>query len=140
MWPHARLQLVVPYRAACFAEEIHAGQERAPARQPIAVAAVTADGEDARAGPPARSEAIRDAELVAKALDILELLASSSQGFPAREVSRHLGVDLDVAQEILCTLANRGFVDLDPCSKHYVVGSKLIELGGAGALRVRRGV
>jgi hypothetical protein len=106
----------------------------------IAVAAVTTDGEDAQAGPPARSEAIRDADFVAKALDILELLASSSQGFPAREVSRHLDVNLEVAQEILCTLANRGFVDLDPCSNHYVVGSKLIELGGAGAVRVRRDV
>jgi hypothetical protein len=105
-----------------------------------AVAAATTDGEDARARPPVRSEAIREAELVAKALDILELLASSSQGFPAREVSRHLGVNLDVAQEILCTLANRGYVEFDPCSKHYVVGSKLLELAGAGAIRARKGV
>jgi len=70
----------------------------------------------------------------------MELLALNDQGFPAREVAGHFGMRLDVAQEILSTLARRGFVDLDSRSNHYVAGTKLLELADAGAARVRKGV
>jgi hypothetical protein len=94
---------------------------------------VTADGEGPESGPSARSEVVRDAEIVGRALDIIELLALNDEGFPAREVAGHLGMRLDVAQEILSTLERRGFVDLDPRSNHYAAGTKLLELVGTGA-------
>jgi DNA-binding IclR family transcriptional regulator len=101
---------------------------------------MAADRERKEARPPARSEAVRDAEIVGRALDVMELLALNDQGFPVREVAGHFGMRLDVAQEILSTLARRGFVDLDPRSNHYAAGTKLLELADAGAARVRKGV
>jgi DNA-binding IclR family transcriptional regulator len=73
---------------------------------------------------------MQNIEFVASALDILELLASNSQGLFAQEVSARLGVQLDVVKELLSTLARHGFVKLDRRSKHYIVGVKLVELAG----------
>jgi DNA-binding transcriptional ArsR family regulator len=91
---------------------------------------VTGGRKDQLTDPPAPSRAMQNIEFVASALDILELLASNSQGLLAQEVSARLGVQLDVVKELLSTLARHGFVKLDRRSKHYIVGVKLVELAG----------
>src|SRR5215217_3673735 len=97
---------------------------------PTTFTIIAGGGKDQLRNPPAPSGAMLNIEFVASALDILELLASNSQGLVAQEVSARLGIQLDVAKELLSTLARHGFVKLDRRSKHYTVGAKLVELAG----------
>jgi DNA-binding IclR family transcriptional regulator len=95
------------------------------------------DGQDQGAELPTPSKAAQDAELVTRALDIFELLASSDRGLLAKEVCMRLNLPLDKGQALLSTLTRRGFLNCDVHTKHYAIGNKLLELAGMGAGGVR---
>jgi IclR family KDG regulon transcriptional repressor len=66
---------------------------------------------------------------VARALDILEVLATSDIGWlGATEVSRLVGIPRSTSYTILTTLADRGYADKDVRTKKYSIGVRAVEL------------
>jgi len=65
---------------------------------------------------------------IQKAAQILELLAQSSAGLGATEISRQLGCGVSGAYHILNTMRACGMLDQDPSSKKYQIGFGLYRI------------
>jgi len=78
--------------------------------------------------------------VVVRALDVLELLASSGQPMGAAEVASHLGILRNGAFRLLTTLRYRGYVEQDAETHKYWLGLRLFQLGNAvfGGQDIRR--
>lgn len=63
-----------------------------------------------------------------RALDVLEYLASHSDGIGVTDVSKGLGLDKSTTYRILNTLKYRGYVVQDKTSKKFRLGVKILEL------------
>ena len=78
--------------------------------------------------------------VVLRALDVLELLASSGQPMGAAEVASHLDILRNGAFRLLSTLRSRGYVEQDAETRKYWLGLRLFQLGNAvfGGQDIRR--
>lgn len=67
---------------------------------------------------------------VARALQILHLLADAPQGLGVREMARQMGVSPSIAQRLLSTLLGAGFAEQDDL-RRYRVGVQAFAVGNA---------
>src|SRR5437773_12245027 len=65
---------------------------------------------------------------VERALDLLELLASQSQGLTLSEISRHLGIPKSSAHYLVGALGRRGYLYRSACGHDYSIGLRLANL------------
>ncbi len=68
---------------------------------------------------------------VTRALDLLDLLASSDAGMGISELSEGARLNASTVHRLLATLKARGFVRQDTASKKYLLGPQSIHLGAA---------
>lgn len=66
---------------------------------------------------------------VRRALDVLDVLAGSSEPIGVRELARTLGFAPSIAQRLLITLANAGYVERKGVGSRYVIGFKSFQVG-----------
>ena len=66
-----------------------------------------------------------------RALDILQMVASSLEGFTLTEMAELLGAPRSSLFPIIHTLANRGFIMQDPKSMKYTIGIQAYAVGSA---------
>lgn len=83
---------------------------------------------------PGRRPPRRPVQSLERALRALELLAGAAGGMSVSELGRQLGVDKSSAHRMLATLQAFDHVRLDPASRRYTLGMRLVGLGAA-ALR-----
>lgn len=74
-----------------------------------------------------RPEATRSAT-VAKALSLLDLLASTGQELSVTELSRRLGVNKSTVCRLLNTLGDYGYIRKNPQTGQYLLGVRLLDL------------
>ncbi|MDN4076025.1 IclR family transcriptional regulator [Fictibacillus terranigra] len=67
----------------------------------------------------------------ARVMDILLLLSRAERPYNVSDISRELGAPKSSTFEILSTMVDKGFIEVDPYSKHYKLGLKLFEVGAA---------
>jgi DNA-binding IclR family transcriptional regulator len=74
-----------------------------------------------------------------RALEILELLASSRKGLPLPEISRLLGMPKSTAHKVLITLLREGYLNRSLRSGRFSLGNKLFTLANQAldGLRIR---
>jgi DNA-binding IclR family transcriptional regulator len=65
--------------------------------------------------------------VLAKALDILELLAGAEQPMTSREISHDIRLPTSTVHRLLNTLVSRGYVRKDERSHTYAIGLKLLK-------------
>ncbi|MGH9022819.1 MAG: IclR family transcriptional regulator [Acidimicrobiia bacterium] len=82
------------------------------------------------AAPVARDGGVQS---VVRALELLEVLASSVDGLGVIDVAGESGLPQATVHRLLATLVGRGFVRQDPASRKYTLGSKLLRLGEAAS-------
>jgi DNA-binding IclR family transcriptional regulator len=63
-----------------------------------------------------------------KALEILETLAQAESGLPLSELAEDTGYPISTAHRLLNTLAERGYVEQEPQTRRYYLGSKILTL------------
>ncbi|HEU5017559.1 MAG TPA: IclR family transcriptional regulator [Pseudolabrys sp.] len=68
---------------------------------------------------------------VARALTILNLLASRSEPLGVREIARQLRLAPSIAQRLLKTLAKAGFLEQTGTTLRYMIGYKAFQVGNA---------
>ncbi len=68
---------------------------------------------------------------VARALAILNLLASRSEPVGVREIGRQLGLAPSIAQRLLKTLAKSGFLEQTGITMRYMIGYRAFQVGNA---------
>ncbi|MBB6734468.1 substrate-binding domain-containing protein [Cohnella zeiphila] len=64
-----------------------------------------------------------------RALDVLELLADVPAGYTFTEILQRLELPKSTGHELLKTLASRKYIQFDPRTKLYSLGSRMITLG-----------
>ena len=67
-------------------------------------------------------------DAVEKALSIIDLLGTSSEGKRLTEIARDLGLPLSTVHRLLAVLRKTGYVSKDATSGRYVLGTKLLRL------------
>jgi DNA-binding IclR family transcriptional regulator len=67
-------------------------------------------------------------DAVEKALSIIDLLGTSSEGKRLTEIARDLGLPLSTVHRLLSVLRKTGYVNKDATSGRYVLGSKILRL------------
>ena len=65
-----------------------------------------------------------------RGLKILFILGQSGEPMRISEISRRLEIDKSTAYRIVSTLREQGFVEQDPDTRKYLLGVKVIEVGG----------
>jgi len=70
---------------------------------------------------------------VAKVLDLLEHLAAAKRAVSISELAVMTGFNVSTAHRLMQTLARRNYVEQDPTTRAYRLGSRLLELGSAYA-------
>lgn len=65
---------------------------------------------------------------VLKALDIIEALARSENGLSLSDLSERAGFPLSTSHRLLNTLIGRGYVEQDPQTRRYCLGSGILTL------------
>ena len=65
---------------------------------------------------------------VSNAIDILELVATSTNGMNLDGLRKHLGFSADTAFKLATTLERRGYLELDRLTDHYRLSLKTLEL------------
>src|SRR5579885_2972161 len=66
---------------------------------------------------------------VARALAILDLLASRSEPLGVREIARQLHLAPSIAQRLMKTLARSGFLEQTGTTLRYAIGYKAFQVG-----------
>jgi len=69
-----------------------------------------------------------DAKILAKGLNLIEILAQSAEGMTAVELANSVGVHKTTAYRYLNTLLQGGYVDTDGDARYHL-GNKILELG-----------
>lgn len=80
---------------------------------------------------PARHNASAENQSVARALKVLMLLAERQEPLGVREIARRLGVAPSIAQRLIRTMANSGFVEQTDTTLRYGIGYKAFQIGNA---------
>ena len=70
---------------------------------------------------------------VAKVLDLLEHVAAAGRPVSVSELAAMTGFNVSTAHRLMQTLARRNYVEQDPSTRAYALGSRLLELGSAYA-------
>ncbi len=70
---------------------------------------------------------------VAKVLDLLEHVAAAGRAVSVSELAVMTGFNVSTAHRLMQTLARRNYVEQDPKTRAYRLGSRLLELGSAYA-------
>ena len=65
---------------------------------------------------------------LARGLEILDLLGNADSGMGITEFARHLNIDKSSASRLLQTLASYGYVEQDPETRRYILGSRVVTL------------
>ncbi|UWG96938.1 IclR family transcriptional regulator [Dehalobacter sp. DCM] len=68
-------------------------------------------------------------QTVDRALDILEVLASSEKSLGVTEIGNRVGLHKSTVHRILQTLCLRGYVEKEKDTEHYHLGIKVVDLG-----------
>jgi DNA-binding IclR family transcriptional regulator len=68
---------------------------------------------------------------LARAFEILDMLALSSVGLTKMEIARKIGIPYSTAFNLLNTMADHGYVRKDEAGGRYYLGLKLLSLGSA---------
>src|SRR5262245_53193291 len=68
---------------------------------------------------------------VARALKVLMLLAERQEPLGVREIARRLDVAPSIAQRLIRTMANSGFVEQTDTTLRYGIGYKAFQIGNA---------
>jgi DNA-binding IclR family transcriptional regulator len=76
------------------------------------------------------------AQVIDRAIDILETFARIGPDLGVSEISRALGLKKATAHRLLSSLRRRGLVAQDPATRRYRLGLKLWELGALATLQV----
>lgn len=63
-----------------------------------------------------------------KAIDIVEMLASTPRGLSLAEIAKGLGFNPSTTHHLVATLRHRGFLDQDPETRAYRIGYHLVGL------------
>lgn len=79
----------------------------------------------------ASNKASTENQSVARALAILNLLASRSEPMGVRDIARQLHVAPSIAQRLIKTLANAGFLEQTGTTLRYMIGYKALQVGNA---------
>lgn len=66
---------------------------------------------------------------VARALAVLDLLEGEVEGLGVREIARRMHVSPTIAQRLLATLADAGYVERAPNGQSYRIGFRLFQVG-----------
>lgn len=80
---------------------------------------------------PAKNNANTENQSVGRALKILSLLAERQEPLGVREIARRIGVAPSIAQRLIRTMANDGFVEQSDTTLRYLVGYKAFQVGNA---------
>lgn len=64
-----------------------------------------------------------------RGLQVLEMLAASDTELGVRDLARELGIAKSIVQRLLNTLVDRAFIEQEPQSRKYRIGSKSFEIG-----------
>ncbi len=78
-----------------------------------------------------KDKASAENQSVARALAILNLLANRSEPMGVREIARQLRVAPSIAQRLIKTLANAGFLEQTDATLRYIIGYKALHVGNA---------
>ena len=70
---------------------------------------------------------------VAKVLDLLEHVAAAGRPVSVSELAAMTGFNVSTAHRLMQTLARRNYIEQDPSTRAYSLGSRLLELGTAYA-------
>jgi DNA-binding IclR family transcriptional regulator len=79
----------------------------------------------------ASNKASTENQSVARALAILNLLASRPEPMGVRNIARQLRVAPSIAQRLIKTLANAGFLEQTGTTLRYMIGYKALQVGNA---------
>ena len=66
---------------------------------------------------------------VSRAMNILELICTSSQGLALGRISSDLGLNKSTAHHLIGTLTRLGYIRQNPDNRKYGVGHRLVEMG-----------
>jgi DNA-binding IclR family transcriptional regulator len=80
---------------------------------------------------PPRGKNSAENQSVSRALKILNLLAERQEPLGVREMARQLRVSPSIAQRLVRTLANAGFVEQTSTTLRYIIGYKAFQVGNA---------
>jgi hypothetical protein len=78
-----------------------------------------------------KDKASAENQSVARALTILNLLANRPEPMGVREIARQLRVAPSIAQRLIKTLANAGFLEQTGTTLRYMIGYKAFHVGNA---------
>lgn len=67
-------------------------------------------------------------QVIDRALDVLELLATEKNGLGVTEVGKRLGLHKSTVHRIISTMAERGYIEKASGGGSYKIGLKLVEL------------
>jgi len=68
---------------------------------------------------------------VDRVLSILEAVSESERGLRPSELAKQLGLSLSTTHRLMAHLAYRGYLEVDPDTKRYYLGMKILLLRGA---------
>ena len=66
-----------------------------------------------------------------RGLEILEFIAGDGGQATVKDTARHLGVDASTASRLMSTLEGQGFLQQDPKTQAYWLGTRILELNNA---------
>ena len=70
-------------------------------------------------------------QTVARALSVLDLLATSPQPLGVREIARQMNVAPSIAQRLIRTLSNAGYLEKTGEASRYTIGYRAFQIGNA---------
>lgn len=79
---------------------------------------------------PGKRNRLYRVQSVDRALDVLDCFSFERREMTLSEVVRETGLNKTTAKRLISNLADRGFLNQDPLTKHYRLGMRLFELGG----------
>lgn len=98
-------------------------------------AAIPRTKDEPEGGPPARAEAApgrergsRTIQSLERAIDLLEMLASSAGGLSLTELAEKSGLNPSTCHHLLATLAKRGMAGRSSRNRNYVLGPRITDL------------
>ncbi|MDC7787145.1 IclR family transcriptional regulator [Rhodoplanes sp. TEM] len=84
-----------------------------------------------RAGAEKSERQSAENQSVARALAVLDLLAEQAEPLGVREIARRLGLAPSIAQRLIRTLANAGYLEQVDATLRYRIGYKAFHVGNA---------
>ena len=79
----------------------------------------------------AKNKVGEENQSVRRALGVLDLLAATATPMGVREIARRLGLSSSIAQRLVVTLANAGYIEQSGTNSRYSIGYKAFQTGNA---------